>query len=299
MLLSLLAVYLSPIAMLVTGLWTWKLWRDTKVKRAIIVLGLAIGFLLASYGGLIERFWIYEKEIELEIGLNEEVKVALLADLQLGVFKDKFYLQNVIERVNKIEDLDLVLIPGDLIYHAKAENLDRHLSSFKEIKVPVYSVLGNHDHGYPGVVEKDLSKEVNQWLEENGIGVTDNRIFDVQVKNSKFKLVGIGDLNAGNSRVEILEELKEEETVVVLTHNPDVADLLPKGKADLMVAGHTHCGQIQIPFIYKYAIPTVGDYDGGYMDHPNTQLYISCGLGEGGLPIRLFNRPELTVMTLK
>ncbi len=95
----------------------------------------------------------------------------------------------------------------------------------------------------------------------------------------------------------------------MLTHNPDTvtdftADFYLKEKW-VTLTGHTHCGQIRIPVLYKYAIPTEGEwYSGGYYDLGSgsngsmNKLYITCGVGEVGLPLRLFNPPAVDILEL-
>jgi len=84
-----------------------------------------------------------------------------------------------------------------------------------------------------------------------------------------------------------------------VTHNPDLVDLYNKS-VGLTVSGHTHCGQMRIPIIYKYVLPISSDYEKGLYDTENSKLFVSCGVGETGIPpFRLWNRPTVYLVETK
>src|SRR5690606_19941212 len=94
-----------------------------------------------------------------------------------------------------------------------------------------------------------------------------------------------------------------EAPVLLLTHNPDTARFVPAGfPYSLMLAGHTHGGQVRIPFLYKHMIPTQWPFDKELHIFPSDSgdrlVYVSSGTGMSGLPIRLFMPPRIDILTL-
>ncbi len=109
----------------------------------------------------------------------------------------------------------------------------------------------------------------------------------------------MGDRWGQEDNVKLLDTFSEKDNVVVLTHDPDTTLDYTNNNADLTLVGHTHCGQMRIPWLYKYAIPTKGPFDKGLTQEKYTQLYITCGVGETALPLRLFNPPVIDILNLQ
>ncbi len=85
---------------------------------------------------------------------------------------------------------------------------------------------------------------------------------------------------------------------MVFTHNPDTTLSYRKNIADLTIAGHTHGGQIRLPLIYKFAIPCKGDFDQGLYQSTTGKTFVTSGLGEVGLPMRLGIPPVIDILEL-
>lgn len=107
---------------------------------------------------------------------------------------------------------------------------------------------------------------------------------------------------AGEDDPTVLEAVSEDDTLVVMMHNPDTMAKLPRGKVSLAVAGHTHCGQVRLPWIHEllrpYYYPVDGVYDCGLTVEPEGLLYITPGLGEVILPIRFRSIPTIDMLSL-
>jgi hypothetical protein len=220
-----------------------------------------------------------------------ELKVALISDIHLGVYKGSGFLERVVKTINEQPDIDMVLVAGDFTYEPDKDKLRELFEPLSDLNVPVYAVLGNHDAEQPG---PKLRPELNQALVDNGVKIIDNQILD----QGGYKIIGLGDKWAKEDEVELLEQVLSTENVLVLTHNPDTILDFPTNRADLTLTGHTHCGQVRIPYVYKYFLPIEGDFDKGLTQEPTTQLFITCGLGEVGLPLRLFNPPVIDILEL-
>jgi predicted MPP superfamily phosphohydrolase len=248
----------------------------------VIVLLIALIFIWARF---VEPMMIITRTNQIAMGTP--VRFALIADTHLGVYKKERFLRRVVNRINK-EEVDFVLIAGDLVYDP--QNIDKLFEPFGDIAVPVYAVMGNHDLEYP---KSDMRQQIEKSLENEGVVVLTNEFVSV----SGITIVGLGDRWGKEDDVSTITRARESgaDTIIVMAHNPDTTHDYVES-VDLTVSGHTHCGQLRIPGLYKQRIPSEYGFDKGYSQEKFTQLYITCGLGEVGLPMRIFNPPVIDVI---
>ena len=259
-----------------------------KLPRALGIL-LVVGSIFFIWARFVERQLIIVREYTIDAGFS--ARVVLVADTHLGIYKKASFLERAVDVINK-EKPDYVLIAGDFTYEPDEGALASLFDSLSDSTASVYAVLGNHDVERPGPPVRDELKDV---LESEGVTFLNNQ--HIQLKN--FTLVGLGDNWSHEDDITLLEQFKEEDHVVVLTHNPDTTLAYSSAVADVTLTGHTHCGQVRIPWLYKKVIPTEGSFDKGFTQENYTKLYITCGLGEVGLPLRLFNPPAIDVINFK
>jgi hypothetical protein len=164
-----------------------------------------------------------------------------------------------------------------------------------------YAVLGNHDL-FAGATE------VTESLVSNGIPVLTNASVPIERGGSRIWLAGVDDPGAGKPDPELAIPAAirnvPNEPVMLMSHAPDyVDDLLthPGGQAvDLVLSGHTHGGQIRLPFLGPMVLPLMGrKYVDGLFRFGRTQLYVNRGLGTVGVPFRFACPPEITLITLR
>jgi predicted MPP superfamily phosphohydrolase len=260
-------------------------YKRRKISSLIFFLIIVLS-LLFIWSRFIETQIIITNETEIKTNFN--TSIALIADTHLGVYKSESFLQDVVREINNLT-VDYVFIAGDFTFEPKTENLEKLFSALSDIEKPIYAVLGNHDVEKPG---PKIRQELVEVLKSNNVKIINNEIIQLQ----NFTLVGLGDAWIEEDNVKTLDTLTLEDRVVVLTHNPDTISKYTNKIPDFTLTGHTHCGQIRIPILYKYVIPTIGDFDKGLSNEENTKLFITCGLGEVGLPMRLFNPPVIDVI---
>jgi predicted MPP superfamily phosphohydrolase len=277
--------YLSYLVFPLIAFLIYYLYKSKK-KWPFVILFLSLIFIWPRF---VEPQIILEKEHTLEVGF--ETKVALIADLHLGLYKDERFLKRLVSKIN-FADVEMVIISGDILYKAKPEDLEKLLLPLKEMDVPVYAVAGNHDAGFPG---QDLRIELKDTLEKWNVYFLENEI----IKHDEITIVGLGSNWANNDDVSIIDQLEEKDNVIVIVHNPDTTLKYQNKKADLTLSGHTHGGQIRIPNYYRKVIPTEGNFDKGEYQSDKTTLVVSSGVGEVGLPMRLFNPPQIEIISLK
>ena len=159
---------------------------------------------------------------------------------------------------------------------------------------PVYGVLGNHDWW------KDGGK-VAASMQAAGITMVDNRSVPVRVRGCEFWLAGIGDLWEGDPDIAAAFAGIPDDgrPVIALTHNPDLFPRLP-ARTTLLVAGHTHGGQVTLPLLGSIVDPSkLGDrYARGHVEDGGEHVFVSPGLGTSILPVRFGIPPEVSRLTL-
>ncbi len=256
-------------------------------KKVIIILFL-FSFLFI-YSRFIERNMIVIKTTEIEVGFSG--KFVIISDLHLGVYKKADFLKRVVKKINKIENVTAVLIPGDFIYHP-SNNLDDLFYPLKDIDVPVYAVFGNHDSQKPGPPIQNKLKKV---LENNNVILLHNE--NSIIRN--INILGLGDRWANEDNISMINNFSENDNLVVITHNPNTALRYKNSIPDLTISGHTHGGQIRIPFLYKNIFPHLQDFDQGLYKAMHGKVFVTGGIGEVGLPMRFGIPPTIEILELK
>ncbi|MCW7541534.1 metallophosphoesterase [Aquabacterium sp. A7-Y] len=276
----------APFALALCWL-AWRHWRRRPQRRwrALVAGVLALLFVEARF---IEPQLLTVKETRL--GLGVPVRVALIADYHVGVFKSSAFLERVVDRLNEL-DVDAVLIAGDHTYEPDRP-VEELLAPLARLKHPVYSVPGNHDEGMPG---PPLYRQLDAALRKHGVRPVQRSWADA----GKFVVFGLRDWSATHDSKRLLPQLPPDKPRLALLHNPDAAMELPPGSATLALAGHTHCGQVRIPGLYQHMISTLEPFDGGLYRFPPVPTFVTCGLGEVKLPLRFLNPPVIDVLDLR
>lgn len=272
----------------------WLLWRLRLPRgRGCVVLLLLPGLAFA-WARFVEPQWLRVQHTTLA-GTGLHADIALVSDIHLGVYKDRAFLERVVDRLDALP-VDAVAIAGDLTYEPQGQSLDVLFAPLARLRVPVYAVLGNHDQQAPG---PDIDQALRAALRSHGVQVIEGRI----VPGDGFRIAGLGDRWAGKDDPAFLRATPSPLPTLVLTHNPDTATDLSPGDAALVLAGHTHGGQIRIPWLYRKVIPSAHGFDRGeqFADGVDgkVRVFTTAGVGEIGLPMRLFNRPTIDVLHLR
>lgn len=280
---------------LIHGLRFWKRFRQRHVSLALFFF-FALSWAVVFYGSFIEpRLLIVKQEtVTLHEQPTQTLRAVVFSDLHAGPFKKIDWIQRVVSRVMALQP-DIVFIAGDFIVNSAAD-VDS-LSPLKQLSAPygVYAVTGNHDY------QAQASQEVIHTLEQAGIEVLENEVVNLEVNGQILRLAGVSDLWFEGDLARTVSGVREDDAVVLLVHNPDVMLDSASRKADLVLAAHTHGGQIRLPWIGSVpSLPTqLGRaYDKGWFTFDSTQLFITSGVGESGTRARLFIPPEIVVLNL-
>jgi hypothetical protein len=280
-------------------------------RRRFLIASTCAGAGLAIYGGEVERHWIELSRHDVALpGLHQAFdgfRVAQLSDIHIDDYTEPFLLRDAVQQINAMKP-DAVFLTGDFVTHGLLPKTYAIASAWQcasllnQLECPRrYAVLGNHDVLVSGALIKEA-------LSENSITVLDNAYLPIERAGARFWLAGIDDPVEGfpDPEAAIPESIRNlpREPVVLLCHAPDyVDDLLtsPVGRAPaLMLSGHTHGGQVRLPFIPALILPPLGHkYVEGWFRFGNLRLYVNRGLGTVGVPIRFDCPPEITLFTLR
>ncbi len=194
---------------------------------------------------------------------------------------DAEYAAKVVATINAIP-ADFVCFTGDLVEEARFA--PAALDFIRQIRRPVYGCPGNWDYGSRAdfkLYEKAFAETGGAWLEDRS----------VILGKAGLELVGMG--------LRGVHALGEPQAArrILLIHYPIQADRLDGRRYDLIIAGHSHGGQVRLPLIGAPVLPYgVGRYDWGRFDSLGGPLYVNAGIGTYQLPVRFNCRPELTVI---
>jgi uncharacterized protein len=231
------------------------------------------------------------------------LRIAHISDFHYAEFTEAFFIKRVVEQVNLL-DPDIVVMTGDFITTGfwPARETIRFAGECAEILSRVqspmrYAVLGNHDS-----TVKAYEQAVIDELETYGIPVLVNRALPLERGGGRLWFAGTGDALGHQVRLDQAipdAARKDGEPVILLVHEPDILPAVARYGVDLMLSGHTHGGQVRIPFLPAMFLPPLGrHYVEGLFRLGPTQLYVNRGVGTVNLPFRLNCPPEITLITL-
>lgn len=230
-------------------------------------------------------------------------RIVQISDIHLDEFTEPYFLEHIVNRVNALAP-DLVLLTGDFVtlgaftFVSSTHSAHRCAELLSGLTCPLrYAILGNHDVGVGAPL-------VIHALETNGIPVLVNSFVPIERSGGRIWLCGAEDPGTSHPDLNLTIPAHPDGPVLLMAHEPDFADTVaihPRGPlVDLMLAGHSHGGQIRLPYLGALVLPPLGRiYPEGHYRLKGMQLYVNRGIGTVGLPFRLNCPPEVTVLTLK
>jgi predicted MPP superfamily phosphohydrolase len=275
-------------------------WKKRLRLAAAVVLLLLFG--LAFWAFLIEpnRLIVHPQTIQIDNWPKElsGLRIAVISDIHTGgPFIDDRKLQQIVAATNALNP-DLIVLLGDYMspnsWHSHRVEPEVTAAALKSLKAPlgVYSILGNHDWWYNG-------EKVRRAFEQNGIPILDDEVAEVNWHDKSFWLVGLPDLWTRPQHISpTIAKVPPGSTIIALTHNPDIFPRLPQS-VPLLIAGHTHGGQVNFPLIGTPIIPTAfPQYTSGHVFENGHHLFVTTGIGTSILPVRFRVTPEIVILTI-
>jgi uncharacterized protein len=229
--------------------------------------------------------------------------IALLSDFHYDPYFSAHPLKAAIGMVNDLHP-DLIALAGDFVSmpwsyqneEAAAETAEPCARLLSQMRAPhgLWAVMGNHDYF-------TNPRRVTRALQAEGIKVLANQSMAIEQDGTRFWLAGVNDVLSGTAQLErTLLDVPADEATVLLAHEPDYADFVARSPVDLQLSGHSHGGQVRLPFMRPLYLPDLArKYPVGLYRIGALTLYTNSGLGTVGFPIRLNCPPEITLITLR
>lgn len=259
----------------------------------IIVLGLLYSRFIATKGLKIKEYKVVNNKIT---DAYHGLKIVHLTDIHYGSVVYEKQLNNIVEKVNELNP-DIVVMTGDLLDERLQYDKDVIIKCLSQIKANLgkYAVNGNHDASI---------EDYDYIIKESGFTNLNNKYDLIYSKSNEpiiISGIGYGEEDIGIKTEQFdkyISELKTDDIKpiysILLVHEPDTVDSLNLDNYDLILAGHSHNGQVRLPFIGAIYTPEgAKKYYDEYYKINNTDLYISSGLGTSWYRFRLFNKPSI------
>lgn len=222
-------------------------------------------------------------------------RIAQISDIHCGTFAPEERVRDWVRRVNRLCP-DLIAVTGDLIASG-ATHVAAVARALGELRAPdgVFVVMGNHDYFGAGEILVDA-------LTRAGLRVLRNAAVPIRRGDATLLVAGVDDTWTGRCDPEqALAQHRPDTLTLLLAHDPDILPTAARLGVDLMLSGHTHGGQVGVPFFAKYInlAQLVSKYTAGMYRQGNTLLYVNRGAGTTGPPIRIGVRAEISLFTLR
>jgi len=289
---SVLAAVFAPIVDLLRG-------SPPHVPAGVFMYAYLSGLAVAGYGILVRRRWyrVVERDVRVP-GLDprfEGLRIAQLSDLHIGTLTPKSWGLRWSRSANERAP-DLAVVTGDLVtsgtdFHEDVADVVGALRA----RDGVFVSMGNHD--YFGEGEPLVS-----LLRARGVAVLRNEGVAIERNGAKLWLAAIDDTwTRRDDLARAMQARPDGATTVLLAHDPNRFDQAAAAGANVVLSGHTHGGQIGVPFLYRVAnlASFHYPYNVGFYRRGSSVLYVHPGLGTTGPPMRLGVPPEVTILVLR
>ncbi|MGV3464803.1 MAG: metallophosphoesterase [Heyndrickxia sp.] len=268
-----------------------------KIGGAAVIASIAS---VPLYSFFFERFWLDINKIQLAFpqlpAAFSGTKIVHFSDLHLGEFFDVDHLQKIVNHINSLKP-DLICFTGDLV-EDRTDILERSTTVLQQMHAPLgkIAIFGNHDYRI------GKQQDVANALIQSGFVFLQNNHTSINILGEKIFVAGTDDMFGGGSDIpKAIQGIPDNQFTILLAHEPDLADIAAQHPIHLQLSGHSHGGQIRVPFVGALFTPDgAKKYIEGLIPvkNSNIKLYVNRGIGTTALPFRFHCRPELTVITL-
>lgn len=268
------------------------------IMTFVILLLLVVG--LFGYARYIEPNLMITNRFEIETTTKvEPFTIVFFSDTHFGEQYSQEKIEEMVKRINA-EEPDYIVFGGDFLdsYYRDSARLDltylgEQLSRM-EAKNKKIAIWGNHDYG------GGTNRIYEDMFTGSGFVLLKNE--SIPIDNTNIVVKGLDDYLLGNPDTST-GELEEDNFNIILTHAPDIVDEMDMTNVDLVLAGHSHGGQVLLPYLTEAILPPGGqEYRKGiynFQTGKDTKLYVTSGLGTTKIPFRFLNIPEIAVLNVK
>jgi len=289
---SVAATVIAPLVDILRG-------APLHLPMAVYMWSYLSGLVVCGYGILIRRrfYRVVEREVRIP-GLDPRVdgfRIAHLSDMHLGTLTPRSWGMKWSAAANE-RGPDLAVVTGDMVtsgteFHGDVADVIGELRA----KSGVFVSMGNHDYFGDG-------EPLVSLLRRRGVRVLRNQGVLIERDGAKLWLAAIDDTwTRRDDLAGALRHRPEGATTILLAHDPKRFDEAADAGADLVLSGHTHGGQVAVPFFYRWAnlAKLSYRYTTGFYRRGRSVLYVHPGLGTTGPPMRLGVAPEVSILVLR
>jgi uncharacterized protein len=230
-------------------------------------------------------------------GLSAPIRLAHVSDIHVGPIADRTALRAALDRVVAL-DPDLICVTGDIV-DSPGTDLDAWMPELARLRAPhgVFAILGNHDRAAGG---ERVAAALARWT---GWRLLRDEVATIEVSGARLHLVGIDDRPGGaisEGLSDLLARVPAGEPAVVLVHRPSAFPALAAAGARLVLAGHTHGGQLAVPGAPQLNVARLMrmGFDAGSFVRDGALLHVNRGLGTSGQRVRVAAPSEISLLTL-
>jgi hypothetical protein len=278
------------------------------MKFKLVLLGGGfLALLLFAYSLCVEPVWLRVRAIPVPVSSEKgrTLRIVHLTDLHWGGSVSREYLRRSLSRA-AAQHPDLIVITGDFMGR-KVRDPEAYSEALRKLSraAPTFAVGGNHDGGswayrVGGYATTDSLRAI---IQAANITYLENEYACPSIKGLRVCIGGMGDIWAGLAVPDAFRDRYDSENAdlkIMLTHNPDSKALVAKDDWDLLLAGHSHGGQVVMPLIGapwapvrdKTRLRGLSRYEGRWM-------HVSPGVGSSGHRVRFNCRPEISVLEVR
>ncbi|WP_373540858.1 metallophosphoesterase [Chamaesiphon sp.] len=281
---------------------TMQYWRKFIIKSLrLLLIAIAILFATSVYAQGVEPRWLAIKQIDVSIAglapVFEGYKIVQLTDLHArSAVMNRQQLARI-ARIASQQQPDLIALTGDYITSGASKSEEMLTNAFGILKAKdgVFAIMGNHDRG-------EDSAPLERAFTAGNVKLLNNAVHSIDRQGSLLNIAGVDDvwLQRADLPTTISQLPAQKGTNILLAHEPDFGDIAAAyGRFALQLSGHSHGGQIVLPFAPRVTPVWGKKYINGLYQIDNMQLYVSPGVGTTGPPKARFNcRPEISVIIL-
>jgi len=269
--------------------------------RPIADVAVAIGVLVVGWGYVVGPRWIRVSERTVPVvGLPaafDGYTIAHLSDLHLGPIADRSMIGRALDHVTQL-GVDLVCITGDVV-DSRHTDLDAWIPELRRLAAAdgVVAILGNHDR------DANAEAVAHAIARHTSVHLLRDAVTTIRRGDAALAIVGLEDRrppHVTSALGDVLRAVPENAAAILLVHHPDGFPEAVSAGIALTLAGHTHGGQLAVPFFRHLNVShaLVSSYDVGWFRTETHRLHVSAGLGSSGQHVRIGTRPEITVIRL-
>jgi predicted MPP superfamily phosphohydrolase len=243
------------------------------------------------------RFELVEKQLQLSRlpATLRGLTMGLISDIHSGPSMSREEIDEYVTLLNSLRP-DLVFIPGDFVT-MRPQEIFPVAESLSELKTRygIFGCLGNHEF------YSRAPDEITKRLEDAGVRMLRNENVTLDIKGNRLSIIGIDDLKHGDDFPSAVMGVPADSAKILLTHKPYFFPTAAEAGMDLVLAGHTHGGQIVFVKVGDFALAPAtfaSEYVAGLYEIGESLMYVSRGIGTIGVPFRINCQPEVTLFTL-